>query len=218
MKRTATAANVAFTTALLRDAESRSQSVPGNAQTSALRTALTDLRTSVEASASLTDPVQSLGAARDALAKSQAFGAALSTAYAQAAKRPAETLPKAPRTATTTTTTDTIAPSKPTVTAAPTTTAGNGSAPASASKRAQLSSTVSSGRSMAKEVIRMGSGGTATQKANAQLARNYDKYLANVADSARGANSDREFDELIKKANQTKAYIVFLHRQSSQEE
>jgi hypothetical protein len=39
-----------------------------------------------------------------------------------------------------------------------------------------------------------------------------------VADSARGANTDREVDELIKKANQTKAYIVFLHRQSSQEE
>ena len=64
----------------------------------------------------------------------------------------------------------------------------------------------------------MGSGGTATQKANAQLAKNYDKYLANVGDSARGADSEREFEELIKKANQTKAYIVFLHRQSSQEE
>ena len=71
---------------------------------------------------------------------------------------------------------------------------------------------------MAKEVIRMGNNGTATQKANAQLARNYDKYLANVADSARGADSDRESDELIKKANQTQADIVFLHRQSSQEE
>lgn len=71
---------------------------------------------------------------------------------------------------------------------------------------------------MAKEVIRMGSGGTATQKSNATLAKNYDKYLANVGDSARGANSDREFDELIKKANQTKAYIVFLHKQSSAEQ
>ncbi len=56
----------------------------------------------------------------------------------------------------------------------------------------------------------------ATQKANAQLAKNYDKYLANVADSARGANTDREVDELIKKASQTKAYLVFLQRQSSQ--
>jgi len=70
---------------------------------------------------------------------------------------------------------------------------------------------------MAKEVIRMGNGGTPTQKTNAGLAKNYDKYLANVADSARGASTDQEFDELIKKANQTKAYITFLHKQSSAE-
>jgi non-specific serine/threonine protein kinase len=218
MKRTATAANVAFATALLRDADARSQTVPANAQTPALRAALADLRTSVDASAGLTDPVQSLGAARDALAKSQAFGAALTTAYAQASKRTTQPLPQAPKTATAGPTPTAVAPSAPTATTATTTTASSSSAGASASKRGQLSSAVSSGRSMAKEVIRMGNGGTATQKANAQLARNYDKYLANVADSARGANTDREFDELIKKANQTKAYIVFLHRQSSQEE
>ena len=219
MKRTATAANVAFATALLRDADARSQTVPANGQTPELRTTLADLRTSVEASASVTDPVQSLGAARDALAKSQAFGAALSTAYAQASRRTAEPLPEAPKTATVRPTTTTAAPSAPTPTAAaPAAAASSSSASASASKRGQLTSIVSSGRSMAKEVIRMGSGGTATQKANAQLAKNYDKYLANVGDSARGADSEREFEELIKKANQTKAYIVFLHRQSSQEE
>ena len=217
MKRTATAANVAFATALLRDAEARSQTVPASAQTPVLRTALADLRTSVEASASLTDPVQSLSAARDALAKSQAFGAALTTAYAQASKRTAQPLPQAPKAATASPTTTVAAPSAPTATTAATTTSSS-SAGASASKRSQLTSIVSSGRGMAKEVIRMGSNGTATQKANAQLAKNYDKYLANVADSARGANTDREVDELIKKANQTKAYIVFLHRQSSQEE
>lgn len=219
MKRTATAANVSFATALLRDAEARSQTVPANAQTPALRSALTDLRTTVEASANLTDPVQSLGAARDALAKSLAFGSALSTAYAQAAsKRTAQPLPQAPRTATAGTTPTAVAPitAPAPVATTTTTTSSSGSAAASSSKRAQLSSVVSSGRSMAKEVIRMGNGGSATQKANAQLAKNYDKYLANVADSARGANSDREVDELIKKANQTKAYIVFLHRQSSQ--
>ena len=217
MKRTATVANVAFATALLRDAEARSQAVPANAQTAGLRTALTDLRTSVEASASMTDPVQSLGAARDALAKSLAFGTALTTAYAQASKRPDKPLAPPPRTATAGPAPTTVAPTAP---ATPTASAptSSSSAAASPSKRGQLSSIVASGRSMAKEVIRMGSNGTATQKANAQLARNYDKYLANVADSARGANSDREVDELIKKANQTKAYIVFLHRQSSQEE
>jgi hypothetical protein len=216
MKRTATTANVEFANALLRDADARSQSLPAKARSAGLASALADLRTSVEASASITDPVQSLGAARDALAKSQSFAAALAGAYrAQAAsKTTAQPLPQAPVAATPSATTTTVAPSAP---AATTSSASSSSGP-SASKQGQLSSIVSSGRSMAKDVIRMGNGGTATQKANAQLAKNYDKYLANVADSARGANSDREFDELIKKANQTKAYIVFLHKQSSQEE
>ena len=62
---------------------------------------------------------------------------------------------------------------------------------------------------MAKQVMRTGS------KENAALARNYDRYLANVADSARGADTDRELDQLIKQANQTKAYIVFLSKQPS---
>ncbi|HEU0309918.1 MAG TPA: serine/threonine-protein kinase, partial [Sphingomicrobium sp.] len=219
MKRTATSANVAFATALLRDADARVQSLPRGAQSAAVTSTLADLRTSVEASASLTDPVQSLTAARDALAKSQAFGAAISAAYsAQAAsKRQADQQPQAPRSATVTATTETTAAPAPAATAAPATTTSSASSEGvSGSKRAQLSSIVGSGRSMAKEVIRMGSGGTDTQKENARLARNYDKYLANVADSARGANTDREFDELIKKANQTKAYIVFLHKQSSQ--
>ena len=216
MKRTATAANVAFAAALLRDADARSQSLPANGRTPALNAALSDLRTSVEGAANLTDPVQSLGAARDALAKSQAFSAALAGAYrAQANKRAADQAPQAPKTAAPGTVPSTVTPAAP-VAATPTTAAPSASTGVSGSKRSQLSSIVSSGRSMAKEVIRMGSNGSATQKANAQLARNYDKYLANVADSARGANSDREFDELIKKANQTKAYIVFLHRQSSQ--
>ena len=77
---------------------------------------------------------------------------------------------------------------------------------------AQLSSIVSSGRSMAKQVIRMGTADPQRRRRTPQLAKNYDKYLANVADSARGANSDRELDELIKQANQTKAYIVFLQQ------
>ena len=220
MKRTATAANVAFAAALLRDAEARAQSAPRTAQTPGLSAALADLRASVGGSASSTDPVQSLGAAREALAKSLAFGSALSAAYAQAGKRAEQPLPQAPKAATTGPTTATVAPTTPTVAPTPvtTTTSSSSSATASASKRSQLSSIVSSGRGMAKEVIRMGNGGTATQKANAQLAKNYDKYLANVGDSARGASTDREFDELIKKANQTKAYLVFLHRQSSQEQ
>ena len=51
---------------------------------------------------------------------------------------------------------------------------------------------------------------------NAALARNYDKYLKTLKDSGRGIKTDKEADRLIKQANQTKAYIVFLQKQSSQ--
>jgi len=221
MKRTATAANIAFASALLRDADAKAQTLPAKARTPAMATALADLRTAVEGSASLTDPVQSLTAARDILTKSQAFSAALQGAYGAQAKKTDEKLPTAPKATIAPTATTTVAPvatpTAPVATTTTTTSSSSSSEGVSASKRSQLSSIVSSGRSMAKEVIRMGSGGTATQKSNAALAKNYDKYLANVGDSARGANTDREFDELIKKANQTKAYIVFLHKQSSAE-
>ena len=71
---------------------------------------------------------------------------------------------------------------------------------------------------MAKQVISWGksSGASAQAKSNAQLAKGYDSYLAKVADSTRGARTDRELDQLIKEANQTKNYISFLYKQSSQ--
>ena len=207
MKRTATSANVAFASALLRDAEARSQTLPASARSGALGIALAELKGSVEALANSTDPVQSLSGARDALAKSQIFSAALQGAYrAQAAsQRKTEALPKAPTATTASSTTSPVAPTA----AAPSAPAPSSSTAPSASKVAQINSIVSSGRAIAKQVMRSGN------KENAQLARNYDRYLANVADSARGARTDRELDQMIKQANQTKAYIVFLQRQSS---
>ena len=209
MKRTATSANVAFATALLRDADARAQSLPRNARSPAVSGALAELRTSVEASANSTDPVQSLGAARDALAKSQAFSAAASSAYSAlaASKQATERLPQAPKATTAATTPNTVAPTAPaTATTAATT---SSSAGPSGSKVAQVNSIVSSGRAIAKQVMRSGN------RENAALAKNYDKYLANVADSARGARTDREMDQLIKQASQTKAYLVFLQKQPS---
>jgi non-specific serine/threonine protein kinase len=213
MKRTATSANVAFATALLRDADAKAQSLPRNAQSPAVTSTLAELRTSVESSSSSTDPVQSLGAARDALAKSQAFSAAITGAYTALAanKAKAEKLPQAPKpTTAVTATTTAVTPTAPT----PTTTASTSSSSAgpSASKQAQVNSIVSSGRALAKQVMRSGN------KENAALAKNYDKYLAEVGNSARGARTDAEMDRLIKQANQTKAYLVFLQRQSSQGE
>ena len=210
MKRTATSANVAFATALLRDADARAQGLPRNARSAAVSSTLAELRNSVEASANSTDPVQSLGAARNSLAKSQAFSAAVSSAYSAlaASKQATERLPPAPRATTAATTTNTVSPTAP---AATTTTAtASSSAGPSGSKVAQVNSIVSSGRAIAKQVMRSGN------KENAALAKNYDRYLANVANSARGARTDRELDQMIKQANQTKAYIVFLQKQSAQ--
>ena len=213
MKRAATAANVEFAKALLWDAEARAHKVAANTQAGWVSSALSELRSSVTIAASSTNPDQSLGAARDALAKSRAFAAAVqgSSSTQAASKRIDQPLPQSPRIAAAGTPINAVTPNAPTVTT-PTT---GGAAGASSGKKAQLDSIVSSGRSLARQVIGMGERGNPAQKANAQLAKNYDKYLATVGSSVRGANSDREVDELIKKASQTKAYIVFLSKQSS---
>lgn len=77
----------------------------------------------------------------------------------------------------------------------------------SSAKLAQFNATVDEGRSMAKQAMR------SSNKDNAALARNYDKYLKSLKDSGRGIRSDKEADALIKQANQTKAYIQFLLKQ-----
>lgn len=216
LKRTAIAANAAFANALLQDAEGRAARVPAAASASSavstMRIALDALRASVQAAAGAADPARSLAAARDALAKSQAFAATLPAASAVqiAEKRLAEprvvTIVERPRAAPTSTASTATAVATPTPAA---------SAAPSAGKAAQIRAVVASGRSKAKQVIAMGSSGSETRKANAKLARGYDKYLANVADSLRGARTDRELDTLLKQANQTKAYVDFLYKQSS---
>jgi non-specific serine/threonine protein kinase len=215
MKRTATSANTAFASALLSDAEARARRLSAEASASpageTARGALEDLRSSIQATSSSTDPSQSLNAARSALAKSRALAAALTAAHSAeaASKRATEIVPKAPKPAVATVTQIAPATSTNTVAPAPTSTVSTATVGVSPAKKAQLNSIISSGRGMAKQVIQTGS------KENAQLARNYDKYLANVADSARGAKSDGEMDKLIKQASQTKAYIVFLTKQPS---
>ena len=213
VNRTVTTANVEFAKALLGDAEARARRVAANSQAGWVNSALAELRSSVTTAASSTSPAQSLAAARDALAKSRAFAAAVqgSSGPQAASKRLDQALPQSPKIAATSTPINAVTPSAAAV-AAPTASSAAG---ASASKKAQLDSIVSSGRGLARQVIGMGERGNPAQKANAQLARNYDKYLATVGSSARGANSDREVDDLIKKASQTKAYIVFLSKQSA---
>jgi hypothetical protein len=70
-----------------------------------------------------------------------------------------------------------------------------------------FNATIDDARSMAKQVMRSGSA------QNVQLAKNYDQYLKTLKDSMRGIQSEREAQKLLKQANQTRAYIVFLQRQ-----
>jgi len=71
----------------------------------------------------------------------------------------------------------------------------------------QFNSTIDDARSLAKQVMRNGSG------QNVQLAKNYDQYLKTLKDSMRGIQSEREAQKLLKQANQTRAYVMFLQRQ-----
>jgi predicted Ser/Thr protein kinase len=72
----------------------------------------------------------------------------------------------------------------------------------------QFNATVDDARSMAKKVMRSGSG------QNVQLARNYDAYLKTLKDSMRGIQTESEAQKLLKQANQTRAYVVFLQKQT----
>ena len=219
MKRSATTANVEFANALLRDAEASVARASGNlpsASGARLRNALSSLRSSVQASANATDPGQSLGAARAALAKFQLFSYSLQTANRRATS---DALP--PQPGKTVTSGIPNVPTGSTVVAtaeSPGATDAGDAQGVSPGKMAQFNGIIDGARSLAKQVIQMGSGSGASQarKANAQLAKNYDKSLATLKDSGRGAKTDRELDRLIKQANQTRAYIVFLNKQSSQ--
>jgi hypothetical protein len=226
MKRTATSANIDFANALLRDAEARANRVSSDvrwAMGSGARTAeqrsvasrlsgsLADLRAAVATAAQAADPVQSLNAARNALASSQAFVSAIPAAYrvdAALRRTPEAQLPKPPKeniAATTKTPTTKTA-------ATPTTTPERevvSTAGVSSGKLSQLNAIIADGRGMARQVMRNPGAG-----ANAKLAKNYDSYLVTLQSSARGAKSDREADGLIASAKRTRAYLSFLVKQS----
>ena len=71
----------------------------------------------------------------------------------------------------------------------------------------QFNSTIDDARSMAKQVMHSGN------SQSASLARNYDSYLKTLKASMGGIHTEKEAQKLLKQANQTRAYIVFLQRQ-----
>ena len=225
IKQATITANMDFTKAMLRDAESRSgrlartvpwanvnrasaaRSVSADRQAVAgrLRAALAALRAA--AAAQPVDPAASVAAASEALSQSGNFAAAAASAYRLGGETRATTE--------TTAATNTAAPAAATATttAAPVSTSSSTSL--SPSKSAQFNSVIDSGRSMARQVLRFEKTGTPAQKENAKLAKNYDRYLVNLKDSFRGVTSDREADRLIADAKKTNAYLSFLVKQSN---
>lgn len=228
--RTTTAqAQLAFASALLRESEARarqlSASVPWadpartrgaassdqRAIAARVKSTLLGLRTTVQSAATLTDPAQTLGAARQALAQSQAFAAATAAAYRQSATaKPVNTELATPRTQKVR---DAALAAAPTLAAPAAPEVASTSGGVSPGKMSEFQSIISDARGMASRVIRAGNRNDAA-KANAQLARNYDKYLATLKDSMRGVKSDAQADRMIGQAKQTRAYLVYLVQQS----
>jgi hypothetical protein len=148
-----------------------------------------------QAAAAQSNTAQALAAEKAKTAAMQAQLAAAKKAAAKAGAVPA--MPGAP-----------VAAKKGAKTAAATETAAASDSGASAGTVSQINSTIDDARSMAKQVMRNGSG------QNVQLARNYDSYLRTLKDSVRGVQSEREAQKLLKQASQTRQYIVFLQKQS----
>ena len=190
-----------------------------------VRNALANLRSAAAGASAAPDVGQSLTAAQRALAQWQTFSAVSAAAYTgvEAVERPTPEV-AAPRTA---------APTQPkrgpATAAAAEPESSSTSTGVSAAKLSQFNGIIADGRAMAKQVIRMGErnrpgpGASAQERAayevrraNVPLARNYDSHLAKLKDTMRGMNSDREADTLIKQANQTKAYLQFLVKQSTE--
>jgi serine/threonine protein kinase len=158
--------------------------------------ALNEATPDTSQAAAQTNTAQALAAEKAKTAAMQAQLAAAKKAAAKAGAVPA--MPGAP-----------VAAKKGAKTTAATETAAAASdAGASAGTVSQINSTIDDARSMAKQVMRNGSG------QNVQLARNYDSYLKTLKDSVRGVQSEREAQKLLKQASQTRQYIVFLQKQS----
>ena len=225
IKQAAMTANMDFAKALLAEGEARTSRLSGpvawanpnrasaarsvtrdrQAVAGRVRAALSALRAA--AAAEPADPAASVAAAREALAQSGNVAAAIAAANRLGANQEKTTTTALPTTAKTVTATPAQTTSAPAD--------SSSSTSLSPSKTSQFNAIIDSGRSMARQVMRYEKSGTPAQKENAKLARNYDRYLANLKDSFRGVTSDREADRLIGDARKTNAYLTFLVKQSN---
>ena len=227
LRKAAAAGAVAFATALRQQTETtarklsrdvpwanatnidstRSDNADRRSITVQLRDALAGVQSATTVASAATDPGQAFGGARAALGQWQIFSTAAAAAYrAPGAARVATVAPavkaepvaKAPKAA--------AVPIAAVVEVPEPSSSSGGVSPA---KMSQFQSIVSEANAMASDVMRSGS------RENATLARGYNKYLGTLKNSMRGADSDRDADRLITSAKQTRAYLVFLQKQTS---
>lgn len=188
-----------------------------------LRGARAELAASLAAAGSAAAPGDAITAARRALAASSTLAAAVSRAYrAGSAAEVAKT--ETPAAA--------VAAPKPSESTTTTATAQAGPAGSASElfpgKLRTFNSIVASARDIARNVIQMGggkapdSGASDTEKgnykvrqANVRTARQYQTYLDTLANSMRGVRTEREVDQLIASATQTKGYLTLLQNRST---
>jgi serine/threonine protein kinase len=182
-----------------------------------VRLSLSGLRAASTEAGAAADVAAALTAAQKALAQSGAYNSAVARAYRVKASPTAET------------TTAAAATAEPTTAAAPASDSGTkGQAdelfPA---KYRTFQSVVREARGVADDVIELGRGsepgsdasqdakdGYRIRQQNVQTARNYVSYLDTLVNSMRGDRSEREVDENISNAQETRRYLQQLREAS----
>ncbi|WP_426267133.1 serine/threonine protein kinase [Sphingomonas sp. LHG3443-2] len=216
----------AFASALAQDAAARRQrlagAVPWTAQSGAVPSGAAErtylarlndqwagLQTAAQAVAAASDGSASSAAARDLLARYRALRSTLASVHAAKLAAPAET-PKAvvPKAVTPKPALAAAAPAAATAPAPVVAPAAASSENASAAKLGEMNGIIDEARGMARQVMR------ADRGENGRLARGYDDYLKVLKRSARTARTNAQADTIITSAKRTRAYLVFLVKQT----
>lgn len=169
-----------------------------------------EFQTAAQAVNAAADGAASSAAAREMLGRYRAWRTTLASvptarlaAQAPVEKQaPAKTaaLPKAAVTA--------AAPAASAAAPAATTPAAGAAGAASAAKLSEMNGIIDEARGMARQVMR------ADRGENWRLARGYDDYLKVLKRSARTATTNAQADTIITSAKRTRAYLVFLVKQT----
>ncbi|NJC06646.1 serine/threonine protein kinase [Sphingomonas kaistensis] len=222
-------ADKAFAAALAEDATMRRQRLAGAAPwtdpggggaapgSAAERTYLarltgqsSEFQTAAQAVDAAADGAASSSAARELLGRYRAWRSTLASVptVKLAAQPEAAKLATAKAAATPKAATAAAAQTATTATAAATTSSASSAATASGAKLAEMNGIIDEARGMARQVMR------ADRGENGRLARGYDDYLKVLKRSARTATTNAQADTIITSAKRTRAYLVFLVKQT----